>query len=148
MGSFRLLLAIMASRQSRKTTTTTTVTASTSGETPTRTGVSPGRRARSPSPARITRMQEKEQLSNLNDRLAAYIDRVKYLETENSRLSVQIRSSQETVHREVTNIKALYENELAEARKLLDDTAKEKAKLLIELPKHKTEAEDWRAKYV
>ncbi|KAL4227961.1 intermediate filament [Mactra antiquata] len=137
----------MASRQSRKSTTTTTVTASTSSETPMRTGVSPGRRARSPSPARITRMQEKEQLSNLNDRLAAYIDRVKYLEAENGRLAVQIRSSEELVQREVTNVKALYENELEEARKLLDDMAKEKAKLLIDLPKYKTDAEDWRAKY-
>ncbi|XP_060553453.1 prelamin-A/C-like [Ruditapes philippinarum] len=135
----------MASRQSRKSTTTT-VTESTSGETP-RAGVSPGRRARSPSPARITRMQEKEQLQNLNDRLAAYIDRVRYLETENSRLLVQVRSSEETVTREVTNIKSLYESELGEARKLLDDTAKEKAKLQLDASKYKTEADDWQAKF-
>lgn len=128
--------------------TTTTVTQSTSGETPTRTGVSPGRRARSPSPARITRLQEKEQLQNLNDRLAAYIDRVRYLENENNRLQVQVRSSEETVTREVTNIKGLYESELAEARKLLDDTAKEKAKLQLEANKYKTEADDWQAKFL
>lgn len=135
----------MASRQSRKSLTTTTVTQSTSAETP-RAGVSPGRRARSPSPARITRMQEKEQLQNLNDRLAAYIDRVRYLENENSRLLVQVRSTEETVSREVTNIKSLYESELGEARKLLDDTAKEKAKLQLEANKYKTEADDWQSK--
>ncbi|XP_053405526.1 prelamin-A/C-like [Mercenaria mercenaria] len=136
----------MASRQSRKSMTTTTVTQSTSGETP-RTGVSPGRRARSPSPARITRLQEKEQLQNLNDRLAAYIDRVRFLETENSRLLVQVKSTEETVSREVTNIKSLYESELGEARKLLDDTAKEKAKLQLDANKYKTEADDWQSKF-
>ena len=91
-------------------------------------------------------MQEKEQLSNLNDRLAAYIDKVRYLENENSRLSVQIRASEETVTREVGNIKTLYESELAEARKLLDDTAREKTKLQLEATKYKTEADDWQAK--
>lgn len=136
----------MASRQSRKSVTTTTVTQSTSADTP-KSGASPGRRARSPSPARITRMQEKEALQNLNDRLAAYIDRVRYLENENSRLLVQVRSTEETVSREVTNIKSLYESELGEARKLLDDTAKDKAKLQLDANKYRTEAEDWRTKY-
>lgn len=136
----------MASRLTARSIKTTTVSQTASGETP-KTGTSPSRRTRSPSPARITRMQEKEQLSNLNDRLAAYIDKVRYLENENSRLTVQIRSSEETVTREVGNIKALYESELAEARKLLDDTAKEKAKLQLEANKYKTEADDWQAKY-
>lgn len=136
----------MASRISQRSFKTTTVTQSTSGETP-KSGVSPGRRARSPSPARITRMQEKEQLQNLNDRLAAYIDKVRYLENENGRLQIQVRSTEETVSREVGNIKALYESELAEARKLLDDTAKEKAKLQLEANKYKTEADDWQSKF-
>ncbi|XP_035230549.1 lamin Dm0-like, partial [Stegodyphus dumicola] len=82
---------------------------------------------------RMTRMQEKLELQNLNDRLATYIDRVRFLETENSRLSLQVQTSQETVTREVSNIKSLYENELLEARKALDETAKEKAKQYIEL---------------
>ncbi|KAH3834392.1 hypothetical protein DPMN_107716, partial [Dreissena polymorpha] len=138
----------MASRQSRKSITTTSVSQSTSAETPTTSGTSPGRRARSPSPARITRMQEKEQLQNLNDRLAAYIDKVRFLESENSRLQVQVRSTEETVTREVTNIKTLYESELSEARRHLDDTAREKAKLQLDANKYKTEADDWQSKYL
>ena len=136
----------MATRQSRKSVTTTSVTQSTSADTPTTSGTSPGRRGRSPSPARLTRMQEKEQLQGLNDRLAAYIDRVRFLEAENSRLSVQVRSTEETVTREVTSIKSLYESELAEARKLLGKLAKEKAKLHIDADKYKTEADDWQTK--
>lgn len=85
------------------------------------------------SPARMTRMQEKLELQNLNDRLATYIDRVRFLESENNRLSVQVHSSQETVTREVNNIKTMYQNELKDARQTLDDTAKEKAQLQIDL---------------
>lgn len=87
----------------------------------------------------ISRLQEKTELASLNDRLAAYIDRVRYLENENQRLSKVITTHEETVQREVTNIKKLYENELGDARKLLDETAKEKARLMIEAGKLKAE---------
>ena len=135
----------MATRISRKSVTTTTQSTSSAAETP-KAGVSPGRRGRSPSPARLLRAQEKEQLQNLNDRLAAYIDKVRYLESENNRLQVQIRTSEETVTRETSNIKSLYEAELQEARQLLDETAKEKAKLTLDANKYKTEADDWQTK--
>lgn len=84
------------------------------------------------SPTRFSRLQEKADLQNLNDRLACYIDRVRFLETENSRLTLEVRTSQETVTREVSNIKQMYEHELTDARKLLDETAREKAKLEID----------------
>lgn len=84
------------------------------------------------SPTRYSRLQEKADLQNLNDRLACYIDRVRQLEAENSRLTREIQTSQETVTREVTSIKSMYENELADARKLLDETARERAKLEID----------------
>ena len=135
----------MTSRMSRKSVTTTTVSGSSGMETPS-TSTSPGRRGRSPSPARTTRIQEKEQLQNLNDRLAAYIDKVRFLEGENSRLQVQVRSTEETITREKTNIKSLYESELGEARKLLDEAAKDKAKFQLEANKYKTEADDWQTK--
>lgn len=84
------------------------------------------------SPTRHSRIAEKVELQNLNDRLACYIDRVRYLETENARLSIEVQTSVETISRETTNIKQMYENELADARKVLDETAKEKAKLEID----------------
>lgn len=96
------------------------------------------------SPTRLSRLQEKADLQNLNDRLACYIDRVRYLEQENSRLTLEIRSSQETVTREVSNIKQMYEHELTDARKLLDETAREKAKLEIDAKRIWEENEDLR----
>lgn len=108
---------------------------------------SPGSRQRSNlSPTRLSRIQEKEELQNLNDRLATYIDTVRSLELENSRLNTLIRTTQETTSREVTNVKNVYERELADVRKTLDDTAKEKAKLQLAVDKWRTEAEDLRQK--
>ncbi|XP_071386641.1 lamin-B1 [Centroberyx affinis] len=93
------------------------------------------------SPTRKTRLQEKEELSNLNDRLAVYIDRVRSLESENDVLHLQISEKEEVQSREVTGLKALYETELADTRKSLDDSSKERARLQIELGKIKLEHE-------
>uniref|UniRef100_A0A8C4HN50 Lamin B1 n=1 Tax=Dicentrarchus labrax TaxID=13489 RepID=A0A8C4HN50_DICLA len=69
------------------------------------------------SPTRITRLQEKQQLRDLNDRLAVYIDKVRSLESENDVLHLQINEKEEVRSREVTGLKALYETELADARR-------------------------------
>uniref|UniRef100_W5MPP5 Lamin B1 n=1 Tax=Lepisosteus oculatus TaxID=7918 RepID=W5MPP5_LEPOC len=93
------------------------------------------------SPTRITRLREKEELRNLNDRLAIYIEKVRSLESENSVLQLQISEKEEVRSREITGLKSLYETELADTRKSLDDTARERARLQIELGKIKTEHE-------
>lgn len=72
-------------------------------------------------------------MQNLNDRLACYIDKVRYLESENNRLTREIQTTQETVTREVSNIKSMYDHELSDARKLLDETHREKARLEIDV---------------
>lgn len=77
-------------------------------------------------------------MQNLNDRLAQYIDRVRSLELENSRLENQVTSIEETTHREVTSVRTLYDKELSQARKALDEVAKEKAKWEIEAERYKT----------
>ena len=42
----------------------------------------------------------------------------------------------------------MYEDELAQARKALDELAKEKAQLQIDAGKYRAEADDWLAKLV
>lgn len=93
------------------------------------------------SPTRITRLQEKQQLRDLNDRLAVYIDKVRSLESENDVLRLQIGEKEDVRSREVTGLKALYETELADARRCLDDSSKERAWLQIELGNLKSQYE-------
>uniref|UniRef100_A0A3B3ZH82 Uncharacterized protein n=1 Tax=Periophthalmus magnuspinnatus TaxID=409849 RepID=A0A3B3ZH82_9GOBI len=94
------------------------------------------------SPTRISRLQEKHDLQQLNDRLAVYIDRVRALELENDRLMVKVSEKEEVSTREVSGLKALYEAELADARRVLDETAKERARLQIDLGKAQSELEE------
>ncbi|KAM9312463.1 lamin-B3-like [Gastrophryne carolinensis] len=105
--------------------------------------LTPGRsfgRAPSPSsPTRLSRLQEKEELRHLNDRLAAYIERVRSLEADKSLLRLQLEEKEEVTTREISNIRLLYETELADARKLLDHTANERARLQVELGKIRDE---------
>uniref|UniRef100_A0A8D0EV52 Lamin-B2 n=1 Tax=Strix occidentalis caurina TaxID=311401 RepID=A0A8D0EV52_STROC len=99
------------------------------------------------SPTRISRLQEKEELRQLNDRLAVYIDRVRALELENDRLLLKISEKEEVTTREVSGIKNLYESELADARRVLDETAKERARLQIEIGKLRAELEEFNKSY-
>ncbi|XP_056330733.1 lamin [Danio aesculapii] len=98
------------------------------------------------SPTRISRMQEKEDLSNLNDRLAVYIDKVRSLEVENAGLRMRITESETEISRELSGMKAAYEAELADARKTLDSVAKERARLQLELSKVREDYKELKAR--
>lgn len=139
----------MSARTKKTTTATTTVTSKTLSSSivasPLSAAQSP-RSGRPLSPTMISRVQEKNELASLNDRLAMYIERVRQLESENTRLSRMVQTQEETVTKEVSGIKGLYEGELASARKLLDELAKDKAKLQFENGKLKSEVEDLRDK--
>lgn len=98
------------------------------------------------SPNRITRLQEKADLCNLNDRLAVYIDKVRSLEAENSGLRLRITESESEVSRELTGLRAAYETELADARQTLDSVAKERARLQLELGKLREDYKELKAR--
>lgn len=99
------------------------------------------------SPTRHSRLQEKADLQGLNDRLAAYIDRVRNLETDNARLSIEVHTIRDSITREANSIKGMYEMELADARRLLDETAREKAKLEIDIKRLWEENDELGIKY-
>lgn len=92
-------------------------------------------------PARISRVQEKQALHDLNNRLALYIARGQYLEAENARLTQELHSHEEVSAREVGRIKSLFEPELDVLRTALDHEAQEKSRLEVE-NRHKNLEED------
>ncbi|NWV69324.1 LAML3 protein, partial [Malurus elegans] len=97
---------------------------------------SASRSAESPlSPARLSRLQEKEELRQLNDRLAAYIERVRALEADKSSLQQRLSEQEASSDRELGCLRLRYEAELADARRALDDIAIERATLQVELGK-------------
>ena len=59
-------------------------------------------------------------LGNLNARLAAIVDRNNGVQSENQRLRDQLATVQDNHKAELDKVKSLYENELSEARRLLD----------------------------
>ncbi|XP_029769910.1 prelamin-A/C-like, partial [Terrapene carolina triunguis] len=95
--------------------------------------------------SRMTRLQEKENLQKLNDRLAVYIGWVRSLESENAGHRLRIPTPDEASSRELSSIKATYESELADARKTLDSVAKERAQLQLELSKVREEFKELKA---
>uniref|UniRef100_A0A8C1R7G1 IF rod domain-containing protein n=1 Tax=Cyprinus carpio TaxID=7962 RepID=A0A8C1R7G1_CYPCA len=59
------------------------------------------------SPTRLTRLQEKEDLRQLNDRLANYIERVRQLENDKSSLQLLLEEKEEVTRREVGSVRRL-----------------------------------------
>ncbi|XP_058806405.1 lamin-C-like isoform X2 [Phymastichus coffea] len=140
----------MSSKTSKKAASSSTSTSSAQPSTSTPIGMPTASRHHRPgsplSPTRYSRLQEKQDLANLNDRLACYIDKVRFLEQENSRLNREVHTVEETHKREVNNVKSMYEHELGDARKLLDETARERAKLEIDTKRLWDDNEDLKNK--
>ncbi|VDK50564.1 unnamed protein product [Anisakis simplex] len=98
------------------------------------------------SPNRQTRLLEKETLSNLNDRLAIYIDRVRQLEMENARLNVRINESEVVEKREREDLVKRYEEKIKELRDFMDEALKDKTRLNMDAKSAIAERDTLRAK--
>lgn len=94
---------------------------------------------------RRSRIQEKEELAYLNDRFASYIDQVRQMKESNLRLEVELTTVREQLGKEAESVKLLYEAELADARNLIDETAKEKARQQIIASKSAARVEELEA---
>lgn len=80
---------------------------------------------------RVSREREKRDMQDLNERFASYIEKVRFLEAQNRRLADELEKLKAKWGKETSAIKAMYQAELDEARRLLDDAEKEKARLEI-----------------
>uniref|UniRef100_A0A3P8VJS0 Lamin L3 n=1 Tax=Cynoglossus semilaevis TaxID=244447 RepID=A0A3P8VJS0_CYNSE len=73
--------------------------------------------------------ETKDELRQLNDRLANYIQRVQELESERASVLLQLEEKDDSKSREMGNVRRLYEEELADVRKSLDGVAADWARL-------------------
>lgn len=93
-----------------------------------------------------SREKEKRDMQDLNERFASYIEKVRFLEAQNRRLADELEKLKSKWGKETTQIKSMYQAELDEARKLLDDADKEKARLEIRVASMEEQFEETRIK--
>ncbi|XP_041655107.1 keratin, type II cytoskeletal 8-like [Cheilinus undulatus] len=92
------------------------------------------------------RTQEKEQIKNLNNRFAGFIDKVRFLEQQNKMLETKwsLLQDQTTTR---SNIDGMFEAYIANLRRQLDGLGNEKVKLEAELRNMQGLVEDFKNKY-
>ena len=95
-----------------------------------------------PSAMRMKRIEEKQELAHLNDRFLDYIQQVRRMKDTNLRLEIELQCVKEQLGKEAESVKLLYEAELSDARTLIDETAKEKARQQIISTKNAARVEE------
>ncbi|XP_077070283.1 keratin, type II cytoskeletal 5 isoform X2 [Siphateles boraxobius] len=94
----------------------------------------------------VVRTQEKEQIKNLNNRFASFIDKVRFLEQQNKVLETKwsLLQDQTTTR---SNIDAMFEAYISNLRRQLDGLGNEKMKLEGEMKNMQNLVEDFKNKY-
>ena len=75
--------------------------------------------------------QEKKDMRDLNDRFSSYIDKVRYLESQNRHLADDLDKLKTKWGRETMQVKVMFQTELDEARRNLNEAETEKGRLEI-----------------
>jgi len=74
--------------------------------------------------SRMSRMDEKVNMQSCNNRLAGYIDKVRSLQQENKRMTRQVEYIESSQFKELNTIKDMYEGEVNDLKKAIEDLAR------------------------
>ncbi|KAH9500744.1 hypothetical protein Btru_076379 [Bulinus truncatus] len=91
---------------------------------------------------KTSREREKKDMQDLNERFANYIEKVRFLEAQNKKLASELEQLKSHWGKETSAVKQMYDTELNEARKLIDDTNKEKARLQLRVGQLEEQMDD------
>ena len=86
-----------------------------------------------------SRSGERQQLGQLNSRLAAYIEKVRSLEEEKGRLEQKVIRANERKTKDVASVENEFKQKLGQYRRLLDDTKYEKGNAKLEADQRRQE---------
>jgi intermediate filament protein if len=93
------------------------------------------------------REKEKRELSQLNDKFASYVERVRFLEVHNKKLQMELEALKNRAGGESGKIREMYEIELREAKHLIDETSKDKANAELKAKACEEDAERFKRRY-
>lgn len=91
--------------------------------------------------------REKRDMQNLNDRLGSYIERVQGLESQNRDLSGELEKLRGRWGKDTWSIKEKYAGELTDARKLMDDTGRQRAEIEVQIARLQDDISEYRRRY-
>lgn len=112
------------------------------------TGMSPAFSANAASAILESREREKKEMIELNDRLANYIEKVRFLEAQNRKLAADLEALRGRWGKDTSSIKTMFEGELSEARRLIDETAKNKAEIEVQIARLQEDLAEYKRKWV
>lgn len=91
---------------------------------------------------KTNREREKKDMQDLNERFANYIEKVRFLEAQNRKLATELDDLRSKWGKETSAVKQMYGTELEEARKVIEETNNEKARLQVRVGQLEEQVED------
>ncbi|XP_076455321.1 70 kDa neurofilament protein-like [Babylonia areolata] len=89
-----------------------------------------------------TREREKQDMRDLNERFANYIEKVRFLEAQNRKLASELDDLRSKWGKETNAVKTMYETELEEARKVIEETNKDRSRLQVRVGQLEEQMDD------